>query len=210
MVDRGIAGIILAGGLARRMGGGDKPLLALGNGRLVDHVVERLSPQVGALAINVNGEPGRFANLGLQVVPDDVRGHQGPLAGILAGMEWARNAGCHSMISAAGDTPFLPLDLVERLAAAAQRNPDRVAVASSGGRHHPTFALWPLGLREALRHFLVEEQNRRVWAFVERHGHIDVEFAAVETGGERIDPFFNINTPDDLAVAERLLQRLQP
>ncbi|RWD67404.1 MAG: molybdenum cofactor guanylyltransferase MobA [Mesorhizobium sp.] len=206
-----VAGIILAGGQSRRMGGGDKPLLPLGKGRLIDHVVARLKAQVGMLALNANGDLARFAGLGIPVIADTVPGYAGPLAGILAGLEWtADNTACRSLVSAAGDTPFFPSDLVERLAAVAYERPGAIAVASADGRWHPTFALWPLGLRDDLRRFLVDEDNRRVSAFIERHGFVEVEFPMIEADGERIDPFFNINTPDDLAEAERLLQSLQP
>jgi molybdopterin-guanine dinucleotide biosynthesis protein A len=193
------------------MGGGDKTLLALGGRPLLDHVVARLSPQVGSLVLSANGDPARFAASGLLVLTDTVEGHAGPLAGILAGLEWAAaNTACKSLVTAAGDTPFLPEDLVESLAEAATKQPGSIAVASSGGRRHPTFALWPLGLRQALRHFLVDEDNRRVSAFIERHDFVEVEFPLSTLGGREIDPFFNINTPDDLAVAERLLQSIQP
>ncbi|TIV73045.1 MAG: molybdenum cofactor guanylyltransferase MobA [Mesorhizobium sp.] len=206
-----VAGIILAGGQSRRMGGGDKPLLPLGKGRLIDHVVARLKAQVGMLALNANGDLARFAGLDIPVIADTVPGYAGPLAGILAGLEWtADNTACRSLVSAAGDTPFFPSDLVERLAAAAYDRPGAIAVASADGRWHPTFALWPLGLRDDLRRFLIDEDNRRVSAFIERHGFAAVEFPMIEADGERIDPFFNINTPDDLAEAERLLQSLQP
>lgn len=191
------------------MGGGDKPLLSLGKARLIDHVAARLKPQVATLGLNANGDPARFAGTGLPVIEDTVPGHAGPLAGILAGLEWAaRQTSCRWLMSAAGDTPFFPADLVERLAAATRERPDAIAVASSGGRWHPTFALWPLGLRDALRHFLVDEDNRRVSAFMQRQGHVEIEFPMIEAGNQKIDPFFNINTPDDLASAERLLQSL--
>ncbi len=191
------------------MGGGDKPLLSLGKARLIDHVAARLKPQVATLGLNANGDPSRFAGTGLPVIEDTVPGHAGPLAGILAGLEWAaRQTSCRWLMSAAGDTPFFPADLVERLAAATRERPDAIAVASSGGRWHPTFALWPLGLRDALRHFLVDEDNRRVSAFMQRQGHVEIEFPMIEAGNQKIDPFFNINTPDDLASAERLLQSL--
>ncbi|WFP61090.1 MULTISPECIES: molybdenum cofactor guanylyltransferase MobA [unclassified Mesorhizobium] len=210
-MDRSVAGIILAGGQSRRMGGGDKPLLSLGKVRLIDHVATRLKSQVGTLALNANGDPARFAGTGLPVLADTVPGYAGPLAGILTGLEWAAtNAACRALIGAAGDTPFFPGDLVERLTAAARERPGAIAVASSDGRWHPTFALWPLGLADALRHFLVDEDNRRVSAFMERHGFVEVEFPMIEAEGRRIDPFFNINTPDDLAKAESLLQSLQP
>ncbi|TIO79191.1 MAG: molybdenum cofactor guanylyltransferase MobA [Mesorhizobium sp.] len=211
-MDRSVAGIILAGGQSRRMGGGDKPLLPLGRSRLIDHVAAGLKPQVGALALNANGYPARFAGMNLPVLADTVPGHAGPLAGILTGLEWAaaEKTAYQSLVSAAGDTPFFPGDLVERLAAAARERPGAIAVASSDGRWHPTFALWPLGLSEALRHFLIDEDNRRVSTFMERHGFVQVEFPMIEAEGKRIDPFFNINTPDDLAQAERLLQSLRP
>ncbi|RWA76942.1 molybdenum cofactor guanylyltransferase MobA [Mesorhizobium sp.] len=210
-MDRSIAGIILAGGQSRRMGGGDKPLLSLGKGRLIEHVAARLKPQVGTLALNANSDPARFAGMNLPVLADTVLGYAGPLAGILTGLEWAAdNTACRSLVSAAGDTPFFPGDLVERLAAAARERPGAIAVASSDGRWHPTFALWPIDLRDALHHFLVDEDNRRVSAFMQRHDFVQVEFPMIEAAGKRIDPFFNINTPDDLAEAQRLLQSLQP
>ncbi|RWK11811.1 MAG: molybdenum cofactor guanylyltransferase MobA [Mesorhizobium sp.] len=210
-MDRSIAGIILAGGQSRRMGGGDKPLLSLGKGRLIEHVAARLKPQVGTLALNANSDPAQFAGMNLPVLADTVLGYAGPLAGILTGLEWAADtAACRSLVSAAGDTPFFPGDLVERLAAAARERPGAIAVASSDGRWHPTFALWPIDLRDALHHFLVDEDNRRVLAFMHRHDFVQVEFPMIEAEGKRIDPFFNINTPDDLAEAQRLLQSLQP
>jgi len=209
-MDRTVAGIILAGGLSRRMGGDDKPLLSLGKVRLLDHVAARLKPQVATLGLNANGDPARFAGIGLPMLEDTVQGHAGPLAGILTGLEWAATqTGCRWLVSAAGDTPFFPDDLVARLAAATSGRPDAIAIASSDGRWHPTFALWPLGLGDALRYFLVDEDNRRVSAFMERHGYVAVEFPMIEAGGQRIDPFFNINTPDDLAAAESLLQSLK-
>ncbi|MER8656663.1 molybdenum cofactor guanylyltransferase MobA [Mesorhizobium sp. M0674] len=206
-----IAGIILAGGLSRRMGGGDKTLLALGGRPLLDHVVALLAPQVGSLALSANGDPARFAAAGLPVLADMVEGYAGPLAGILTGLEWAAaNTAFKALATAAGDTPFLPVDLVVRLAAAVDERPGSIAVASSGGRQHPTFALWPLGLGQALRHFLIHEDNRRVSAFIERHDCVEVEFPLLTHGSDEIDPFFNINTPHDLAVAERLLQSIGP
>lgn len=204
-MDQNIAGIILAGGQSRRMGGGDKTLLALGGRSLLDHVVKRLVPQVGPLALSANGDPARFAGFGLPVLADTVEGYAGPLAGILTGIEWASIA-CDAVVTVAGDTPFFPNNLVERLAAAAATKRGAIAVASSGGRRHPTFALWPLGLHDDLRRFLVDEDNRRVSTFIDRHDVVEVEFPMLASGGQQIDPFFNINTPDDLAIAERLLQ----
>ncbi|MER8422878.1 MULTISPECIES: molybdenum cofactor guanylyltransferase MobA [unclassified Mesorhizobium] len=207
---RDIAGIILAGGRSSRMGGGDKTLLALGDGTLLDRVVSRLGPQVGPLALNANGDPARFAATGLPVLADTVKGYAGPLAGILTGLEWASDTTCQALVTAAGDTPFLPKDMVERLLAAAYARPGSIAVACSGGKRHPTFALWPLGLDQALRQFLVEEDNRRVSAFIDRHGFVEVDFPILKSRGAEIDPFFNINTPDDLARAAHLLQSIEP
>ncbi|UDL90604.1 molybdenum cofactor guanylyltransferase MobA [Mesorhizobium sp. PAMC28654] len=210
-MNREVAGIILAGGQSRRMGGGDKSLLALGSGRLLDHVIERFSPQVGPLALSANGDPARLTDISLPVLADTVKGFAGPLAGILAGLEWVfGNTNCQVLVTAAGDTPFLPEDLVERLVDAAGARPDSIAVACSDGKRHPTFALWPTGCRDALRHFLVEEDNRRVSAFIDRHGSVDVEFPMLlKSGPQPIDPFFNINMPGDLAHAERLLQSMK-
>ncbi|MER8435448.1 molybdenum cofactor guanylyltransferase MobA [Mesorhizobium sp. M1393] len=206
-----IAGVILAGGQSRRMGGGDKGLLALGGGSLLDHVVARFAPQVGPLVLSANGDPARFAGVGLPVVADTVKGFAGPLAGILTGLEWAAaNPTCEALVTAAGDTPFLPKNLVERLAAAIDDRPDAIAVACSGGKRHPTFALWPLGLHQVLRRFLVDEDNRRVSAFIDRHDFVDVEFPMLISGGHLHDPFFNINTSGDLARAEGLLQSMKP
>ncbi|MER9774008.1 molybdenum cofactor guanylyltransferase MobA [Mesorhizobium sp. M0220] len=207
---RDIAGIILAGGRSSRMGGGDKTLLALGDGTLLDRVVSRLGPQVGPLALNANGDPARFAATVFPVLADTVKGYAGPLAGILTGLEWASDTTCQALVTAAGDTPFLPKDMVERLLAAAYARPGSIAVACSGGKRHPTFALWPLGLDQALRQFLVEEDNRRVSAFIDRHGFVEVDFPILKSRGAEIDPFFNINTPDDLARAAHLLQSIEP
>ncbi|CCV13699.1 molybdenum cofactor guanylyltransferase MobA [Mesorhizobium sp. STM 4661] len=208
---RDIAGIILAGGRSRRMGGGDKSLLALCGNSLLDHVVSRFAPQVSPLALSANGDPARFARIGVPVLADVVEGFAGPLAGILTGLEWAAaDTACETLATVAGDTPFLPRDLVERLVAAAGERAGVIAVASSSGKRHPTFALWPIAARKALRHFLVDDDIRRVSAFIDRHGFIEVEFSLLKSGEHEIDPFFNINTPDDLAVAERLLQSMQP
>jgi len=205
-----VAGIILAGGQSRRMGGGDKSLLPLGRGCVLDHVVSRFRPQVATLALSANGDPARFSRLGLPVLADTVTGFAGPLAGLLTGIEWAvATTTCKAIVTVAGDTPFLPLDLVERLAAAADRRPGSIAVARSSGWRHPTFALWPAECRNALRHFLVDEDNRRVSAFIDRHDFVDVDFPIQEFDEQTLDPFFNINMPDDLAEAERLLLRIE-
>jgi molybdopterin-guanine dinucleotide biosynthesis protein A len=207
---RETAGIILAGGLSRRMGGGDKSLGMLDGRPLMERVVGRIRPQVSALAINANGDPSRFAGFGLPLVPDTVEGFAGPLAGVLAGIEWAaRNTGADRLLTVAGDTPFFPTDLAVRLAQAVSRRPQSIALASSGGRNHPTFALWPIGLADDLRSRLVYHDERRVTAFIERHEHVAVDFPLPRTADMNYDPFFNINTPQDLAEAERLAQAIE-
>jgi molybdopterin-guanine dinucleotide biosynthesis protein A len=174
---------------------------------VLDLVLSRFGPQIETLALSANGDPARFSRFGLAVLADTVEGFAGPLAGILTGLEWAvASTPCKAVVTAAGDTPFLPLDLVDRLAAAAGRSPGSIAVASSAGRLHPTFALWPTDCRDALRHFLVDEDSRRVLTFIERHGHVEVKFPIQQSTG--LDPFFNINVPDDLAEAGRLLQSM--
>lgn len=189
-------GIILAGGLARRMGGGDKPLLEIGGRPILAHVIERLAPQCATLAINANGDLTRFAAFGLPVVADGVEGFAGPLAGVLAGMDFAATVGAKYVLSAPGDTPFLPRDLVARLAAARARTDAEIAVAASGARSHHTVALWPAALREPLRRALVEEGERRVSAFIARYPNVVVEWST-----ESHDPFFNVNRPEDIERA---------
>jgi molybdopterin-guanine dinucleotide biosynthesis protein A len=190
------------------MGGGDKTLRPLGAGTILSHVVDRLRPQAHQIAISANSDPARFAAFGLPVLADRGDSYAGPLAGILAGMEWATSAGGTHIVSVAGDTPFFPHDLVERLSAAIEEKPDRIAVASSGGRRHPVFAVWPLRLAGDLRRFLEEGKTLKVQAFIEDHEFIEVEFPMMSPPGGSIDPFFNINTPDDLARAEILLREV--
>jgi len=205
-----IAGIILAGGLSRRMGGGDKGLLALGDRPVLAHIAARLRPQVGAMALNANGDPARFRNLGLPVVPDTMHGFQGPLAGILAGLEWiAAHGGCTAALTVAGDTPFFPKDLAARLQAATAERPGAIALAASCGRQHPTFALWPLAVRAELESFLAGG-NRRVLSFIEQREAVTVEFEPGGGSGLGFDPFFNINMPGDFAQAQIILQGLEP
>jgi molybdopterin-guanine dinucleotide biosynthesis protein A len=196
-----IAGIVLAGGLSRRMGGGDKCLRLLAGRPILAHIIARARPQVTALAINANGDPGRFAGFGLPVVADSVADFAGPLAGVLAGLDWAAAAlpAASHVASFAGDAPFLPLDLVARLDAAVAAGSE-LACAASAGRAHPVFGLWPVALREALRRALVEDRIRKVDRWTARFRLATVEFP---TG--RIDPFFNANEPEDLAEAERLM-----
>ncbi len=193
-----IAGIVLAGGRAVRMGGGDKTLLPLGGRPLLAHVLDRLIPQVGATAINANGDAARFAAFGLPVLADSVPGFPGPLAGVLAGMDWAAERGAQSVVCVAGDTPFLPRDLVTRLAAAGA-----CALAASPDdagslRRHPGVALWPVALRIDLRAALARGEYK-VGQFAQDHG------AAVAAFLESPDPFYNINTPEDLDRAHARL-----
>lgn len=203
-----IAGIILAGGRSQRMGGGDKSLRSLGGQPLLRHAVKRLAPQVGELAISANGDPRRFADYALPVLPDTIVGFVGPLAGILAGMEWAElHTDASLLVSVASDTPFFPDDLIARLAASDHGR--GVAMASSGGGRHPVFSLWPLELRPALRAFLEEGATYKVSAFAQRHGLVEVDFADIALNGGMVDPFFNVNTPEDLAEAEHILEGLK-
>lgn len=192
-----IAGVILAGGLSRRMGGGDKALLPLGGRPILAHVIARLAPQVGPLALNANGDPGRFAGFGLPVVPDGLAGFAGPLAGVLSAMDWAAGLGAATVATAAADTPFLPCDLVARLAAGMGGAPAAVAVTEDGA--HPTCALWRVDPREELREAL-DGGIRRVTDWTARLGAVAVAFP----GGEA---FFNVNTPADLARAAALMPR---
>lgn len=201
-----IAGVVLAGGRSTRMGGGDKGLLALAGRPVLAHVVARLSPQVKTLALNANGDPSRLTAFGLPVIRDTVEGFAGPLAGILAGLQWTTTAtSLNWMATAAADTPFLPGDMVSRLAAACAGKPERIAVACSDSRRHPVFALWPVSLREPLKQALAAGE-RRVSAFLDAQDCVDVEFPAQGCGKFTVDPFFNINTPADLAEAQRLFE----
>ena len=195
--------IILAGGRATRMGGGDKGLREVGGQRLIDRVIARIAPQCGPIALNANGDPARFADLGLPVLPDSLPDHPGPLAGVLAGMDWAASIGAKAVVSVAADTPFFPTDLVERLEAAA--GPSGLALAASPDEtgklwHHPTFGLWPVALRDDLREAL-KGGLRKVVLWTDRHGVGTASFAS-----SPFDPFFNINTPDDIAEAEKLAE----
>jgi molybdopterin-guanine dinucleotide biosynthesis protein A len=199
-----VIGCILAGGLARRMGGGDKGLIRLGGRLVLDHVLDRLKPQVSQVMLNANGDPTRFAHYGLPVVPDSVEGFAGPLAGVLAGLEWARdNTQAELVATAATDTPFFPVDFVTRMLAAIEAAGADMACAASDGRHHPVFGLWPVRLAADLRHALVEEDVRKVDLWTARHKLVAVEFAT-----QPHDPFFNVNRPEDVEEAERIAQEL--
>lgn len=196
-----LAGIILAGGQARRMGGGDKGRLILGGQSMLDRVIDRLGPQVGRMALSANGDAARFAEFGLPVLPDTVAGFPGPLAGVLAGMDWAADLGASHVITAAADTPFFPTDLGSRLREGARRagTPISLAATIEEGRlvRHPTFGYWPVALRFDLRQAL-EDGLRKVVLWTDRHGATSTVFPG--------DPFFNINTPEDYMQAERIIR----
>ena len=199
-----VAGVVLAGGLSRRMGGGDKTLLTVAGEPMLQRVIDRLKPQVGNLVLNANGDPARFAAYGLPVVTDPIEGFAGPLAGVLAGLRWAgENTNARHVVSAAGDTPFFPRDLVAKLLDAAGGK-DRIVLASSNGRAHPVIGLWPVSLADDLDAFLTAGETRKVLVWVDRHDNTTVDFPMLETGTEPLDPFFNINTPEEISVAEQL------
>ncbi len=204
---RDVAGVLLAGGQSRRMGGGDKCLKPLAGRPILAHVIERAAPQVAALALNANGDPARFAGFGLPVVADVVEGFAGPLAGVLTGLDWAAaNApDCAWIASFACDAPFLPKDLVARMLAAVEAADAALACAASAGRAHPVFGLWRLGLREDLRRAMEDEGIRKVDLWTARHKLVEADFPEVETARGRLDPFFNTNRPEDLEEAARYL-----
>ncbi|EAQ44465.1 molybdopterin-guanine dinucleotide biosynthesis protein A [Roseobacter sp. MED193] len=206
-------GVILAGGLATRMGGGDKGLLQIGGQSLLTRVRDRLAPQVSGLALNANGDAERFADLDLPVVADSIDGFAGPLAGVLAGLDWAAEQGAEAIITAAADTPFFPTNLAAQLVAASEGQKHPLVLATtprtgeelkSGGRskvnRHPTFGLWPVALREDLRTAL-NDGLRKVVLWTDQHGGREALFEA-----QPFDPFFNVNTPADLKRAEELLR----
>jgi len=194
-------GLVLAGGLARRMGGGDKARIKIGGASILQRVLACLTPQCSGIIINANGDPARFADTGLPVVADSVPDFAGPLAGILAGLDWAaQNApAVEWLASVPGDCPFLPKDLVARLHDARAASNVPLACARSGEWRHPVVGLWPVKLREDLRHALVGEDLHKIELWTARHGIAIAEWAAVP-----FDPFFNVNTPKDAAQAEAI------
>ena len=198
----GVAGVLLAGGRATRMGGGDKSLQSLAGRPILAHVIERVRPQVSVLLLNANGDPARFQGFGLPVEGDVIEDFAGPLAGILTGLEWAgaHAPGCRWVASFPTDAPFLPEDLVRRMVAAVGAEDAHIGCAASGGRTHPVVALWPVGLAGDLRRAMTEDGMRKIDRWTARYRVAYVEYAA-----EPVDPFFNVNRPGDLERAERLL-----
>ncbi|MCR0980585.1 molybdenum cofactor guanylyltransferase MobA [Roseomonas populi] len=192
----GILAVVLAGGLARRMGGGDKTLLPLGGQPMLSVLMERLRPQAAAFAISANGDPSRFAAVapGVPVLADPLPGFPGPLAGVLAGMDHAASLGLDMVLTVPGDTPLVPMDLAARLHAAASP----IACAASAGRMHPPVALWPAGLRDDLRAAMATGEGK-VSRWAARHGCMPVEWPG--------DPFLNANAPEDLAALEAAMAR---
>jgi molybdopterin-guanine dinucleotide biosynthesis protein A len=183
------------------MGGGDKIMLEIGGRRILDRVLERLAPQCAGIILNANGDPARFAHAKLPVVPDSVPDYVGPLAGILAGLEWAaaHRPDLTDVVSVPGDCPFLPRDLVSRLEAARNAAGKPLACAKSGDWRHPVVGLWPVALREDLRAALVEEGLRKIEVWTARHG-----VALASWPDQPFDPFFNVNTPQDAAAAQSI------
>lgn len=202
-----VAGVILAGGLSRRMGGGDKTLLTVEGKTLLARIVEQARPQVAALVLNANGDPARFAAYRLPVVADGIPGFAGPLAGILAGLDWARVnlPGCRWLVSIAGDAPLLPGDLTARLLAAVAEQGADIGCARSLGRTHPVFGLWPLALAEDLRKAMLDEDMRKIDAWTARY-----KVAYADWPGEPVDPFTNVNEPEDVVRLEMLLRGETP
>ena len=194
-------GVLLAGGLARRMGGGDKPMRTIAGRTILDRVIGRLAPQCDGLILNANGDPARFAAFGLPVIADSVADFPGPLAGILAALDWTatHRPDVGWILSAAADCPFLPRDLAARLQQARIAEGAELAVAASGGQTHPVIGLWSVRLRDELRQALVVEDIRKIDRWTARY-----RLATVTWPAEPVDPFFNANTMDDIAEAERL------
>lgn len=197
-------GVILAGGQATRMGGGDKGLLHLGGQSLLTRVIDRLEPQVAGLALNANGDPSRFDGYPLPVLPDSIEGFAGPLAGVLAGLDWAAKQGAETIVTAAADTPFFPADLVPQLLLASDGMEHPLVLSATpdparGRVRHPTFGLWPVALRDDLRAAL-QDGLRKVVLWTDAHQGREALFPVTT-----FDPFFNVNTPEDLARAEALL-----
>ena len=207
MID--IPGIILAGGLSRRMGGGDKGLLMLGETSIIERVIDKILPQVGSLAININGDSSRFPDYKLPIIPDSIKGYLGPLSGILAGMEWAFKNGNRYIATVAADTPFLPDDLIKRLHAMVKSKNLNIGIAASrilSGDDvfiHPTFGIWEVALKDDLRDALAKD-TRKIMFWAKK---FKLDYYYFDTSDKLSDPFFNINTPDDLEEAKYRLKK---
>lgn len=201
-----IVGLLLAGGLARRMGGGDKALKKLGGRTVLQRIIDTIFPQVSTLLLNANGDPERFAEYGLPVVPDVIEGFAGPLAGVLTGLEWmAENRPeARWLLTVPSDAPFMPKDLVVRLKSEMERNNGQLACASTNGRTHPVVGLWPVALKDDLRKAMVEEDMRKIDLWTARYNIVHVAFST-----DPVDPFFNANRPEDFAEAEALLAKVE-
>jgi molybdopterin-guanine dinucleotide biosynthesis protein A len=197
-----VVGVLLAGGQSRRMGGGDKCLRLLGGRPILARIIDRVRPQVRRLILNANGDPARFADYGLPVAGDSVEGFAGPLAGVLAGLDWAaaHAPDCPMIATVPTDAPFLPENLVSRLLSAVEQESADLACAASNGQSHPVVGLWPVRLRDALRRAMTGEDIRKVDSWTARYRLATVEFLSVP-----VDPFLNVNRPEDLAEAERFL-----
>tara|TARA_A100001011_G_scaffold334915_1_gene363541 strand:+ start:558 stop:1190 length:633 start_codon:yes stop_codon:yes gene_type:complete len=204
-----IPGIILAGGLSRRMGGGDKGLLMLGKTSIIERVIDKVSPQVGSLAININGDSSRFPDYKLPIIPDSIKGYLGPLSGILAGMEWAFKNGNRYIATVAADTPFLPDDFIKRLHAMVKSKNLNIGIAASRVLStddvfmHPTFGIWEVGLKDDLRNALAND-TRKIMFWAKK---FKLDYYYFDTSDKLSDPFFNINTPDDLEKAKCRLKK---
>ena len=207
MID--IPGIILAGGLSRRMGGGDKGLLMLGETSIIERVIDKILPQVGSLAININGDSSRFPDYKLPIIPDSIKGYLGPLSGILAGMEWAFKNGNRYIATVAADTPFLPDDLIKRLHAMVKSKNLNIGIAASRILNgddvfiHPTFGIWEVALKDDLRDALAND-TRKIMFWAKK---FKLDYYYFDTSDKLSDPFFNINTPDDLEEAKYRLKK---
>ena len=207
MID--IPGIILAGGLSRRMGGGDKGLLKLGETSIIERIIDKISPQVGSLAININGDSSRFPDYKLPIIPDSIKGYLGPLSGILAGMEWAFKNGNRYIATVAADTPFLPDDFIKRLHAMVKSKNLNIGIAASrilSGDDvfiHPTFGIWEVALKDDLRDALAND-TRKIMFWAKK---FKLDYYYFDTSDKLSDPFFNINTPDDLEEAKYRLKK---
>ncbi len=204
-----IVGVLLAGGQALRMGGGDKGLLEIGGKTMIAHVIDRITGQVGGMIINAHGPAQRFSAYGLPIVSDTIGGHVGPLAGVLAGMRWVQEhrADARFIATVSTDAPFLPRDLILRLADALQDEAN-IALAASGDHVHPVIGLWPVALADDLDDAL-NDGVRKVLHWTDRHGTIKVDYPFCQIGDRSVDPFFNVNTPEDLKEARQLLEVME-